>query len=141
MSSRHQSTTAGVPPQVYEYLLPHGWLVLAGRTDEDNDQLSLKLAAPNDWWFHVRGQPGSHVVLRVPPGADPDRATLKQAAAIAAYHSKARQGGVVAVSATRARYVTKPRGAKPGTVQIRKEIVLKVRPGLPIAGQDHRPLA
>jgi predicted ribosome quality control (RQC) complex YloA/Tae2 family protein len=105
--------------------------VLAGRTDDDNDQLSLRMAAPNDWWFHVKGLPGSHVLLRVPSGQEPDRRILKQAAAIAAYHSKARQGGVVPVSATRARYVTKPRGAKSGTVQIRKEIVLKVRPALP----------
>jgi predicted ribosome quality control (RQC) complex YloA/Tae2 family protein len=75
--------------------------------------------------------PGSHVVLRVPPGTEPDRAVLKQAAAIAAYHSKARKGGVVAVSGTRARNVTKPRGAKPGTVAIRRETVFKVRPALP----------
>lgn len=126
--------------RLYAYRLSEGWQVLAGRTDADNDHLSLRVAAPNDWWFHVRGQPGSHVVLRVPPGQEPDRSVLKQAAAIAAYHSKARQGGVVAVSATRARYVTKPRGAKPGTVQIRKEIVLKVRPALPDASfQDKEP--
>jgi predicted ribosome quality control (RQC) complex YloA/Tae2 family protein len=104
---------------------------MAGRTDADNDRLSLQAAAPNDWWFHVKGQPGSHVILKVPPGQEPDRATLKSAAAVAAYHSKARKGGVVPVSATRARYVTKPRGAKPGTVHIRKDIVLKVRPCLP----------
>jgi predicted ribosome quality control (RQC) complex YloA/Tae2 family protein len=118
-------------PRVFEYQLPQGWQVIAGRTDEDNDQLSLRLAAPNDWWFHVKGQPGSHVILRVPAGQEPERRILKQAAAIAAYHSKARHGGVVPVSATRARYVTKPHRAKPGTVQIRKEIVLKVRPALP----------
>jgi len=118
-------------PRIFEYQLDQGWQVLAGRTDDDNDQLSLRMAAPNDWWFHVKGLPGSHVVLRVPSGQEPDRRILKQAAAIAAYHSKARQGGVVPVSATRARYVTKPRGAKSGTVQIRKEIVLKVRPALP----------
>ena len=52
----------------------------------------------------------------------------ERAAAIAASHSKARDGGVVPVSATRARYVTKPRGARPGTVEIRKEVVFKVRP-------------
>jgi predicted ribosome quality control (RQC) complex YloA/Tae2 family protein len=120
--------------RVIEYRLPPDWLVMAGRSDEDNDRLSLHLAGPNDWWFHVKGQPGSHVILRVAPGREPDRNILKQAAAIAAYHSKARQGGVVPVSATRARYVTKPRGAKPGTVQIRKEIVLKVRPALPDLG-------
>ena len=141
MPSRHPSALPNPTPQVYEYHLPDGWLVLAGRSDEDNDRLSLKLAAPNDWWFHVRGQPGSHVLLRVPTGREPDRRTLKKAAAIAAYHSKARHGGVVPVSATRARYVTKPRGAKPGTVQIRKEILLKVRPGLPETGPDHPPYA
>lgn len=113
---------------VIEYMLPGGWKVLAGRTDADNDHLSLRVAKPNDWWFHVRGMPGSHVILQCPPGQEPDRATLKRAAAIAAYHSKAREGGVAAVSCTRARYVTKPPGAKPGTVQIRKEVVLKVRP-------------
>jgi len=114
-----------------EYRLPGEWQVLVGRTDADNDRLSLKVARADDWWFHVRGMPGSHVVLRAREDREPDRDTLKAAAAVAAYHSKARQGGVVAVSCTRARYVTKPPGAKRGTVQIRNEEVLKVRPALP----------
>ena len=116
---------------MFEYELDGGWCVLAGRTEADNDRLSLKLALPMDWWFHVRGMPGSHVVLRARDDVEPDRDTLKRAAAIAAYHSKARKGGTVAVSCTRARFVTKPRGAAVGTVQIRKESVLKVRPSLP----------
>lgn len=115
------------------YILPGGWQVLAGRSDADNDRLSLSIAKPNDWWFHIRGMPGSHVLLRARPGADPDRSTLKRAAAIAAYHSKARAAGVVPVSCTRARYVSKPAGAKPGTVEIRKEVILKVRPEAPEA--------
>ena len=112
--------------------------MLVGRTDADNDYLSLKLAQPDDWWFHVRGVPGGHAILRALPGEEPDRETLKRAAAIAAYHSKARNAGLVAVSCTRARYVTKPRNAKAGTVQIRKEIVLKVRPSdaLAVAEND-----
>ena len=105
--------------------------MLAGKTDVDNDYLSLKRAKPNDYWFHVRGMPGSHVVLRAGATEAPDRATLKGAAAVAAYYSKARHGGIVPVSCTQARYVTKPKGAKPGLVQIRKEITLKVRPALP----------
>jgi predicted ribosome quality control (RQC) complex YloA/Tae2 family protein len=116
------------PPGLVEYRLPGGWEVLAGRTDAANDHLSLKLARPNDLWFHVRGMPGSHVVLRVPAGASPSRAVQELAAAIAAYHSKARDAGTIAVSCTEARHVSKPRGAKPGTVTIRKEKVLKVRP-------------
>ena len=120
--------------RLIEYTLEGQWKVLVGRTEKDNDTLSLKVAKSNDWWFHVRGIPGSHVVLKVPAGEDPGRDILKMAASIAAYHSKARTGGVVAVSCTRARYVTKPRGAKTGTVHIRKESVLKVRPGL---GEAH----
>ena len=121
----------GEPARFYEYALPGGWLALAGRTDADNDRLSLREARPHDWWFHVRGQPGSHVILQGPAGAKPDRETLKAAAAIAAYHSKARQGGVVAVSCTQARYVTKPRGVPRGTVHIQHESVFMVRPALP----------
>lgn len=124
--------TAGSPGlRIHRYVLEGGWIVLAGCTDEDNDRLSLALAHPDDWWFHVRGMPGSHVVLRSRSGEDPPREALRQAAAVAAYHSKARSGGVVAVSVTRARFVSKPRGAKPGTVEVRREEVLKVRPALP----------
>lgn len=115
----------------YRYLIDETWEVLAGRTDADNERLSLKVARPNDWWFHVSGQPGSHVILSVPPGEEPPRDVLKQAAAIAAWHSKARGGGVVAVSGTLVRYVSKPRGAKPGTVSIRRETRFKVRPAIP----------
>ena len=120
-----------IQPRVHEYILPGDWTVLVGRSDVDNDRLSIKVARPDDWWFHVRGMAGSHVILQSKSGAEPDRETLKRAAAIAAYHSKARTGGVVAVSATRARYVTKAKGAKPGSVHIRKEVVFKVRPNLP----------
>lgn len=125
-------------PFLWRYELPGGWIVLAGRTDLDNDRLSIRLAKANDWWFHVRGLPGSHVILRVPAGEEPDNATVRAAAAVAAWHSRKRESREVAVSATRARYVTKPRGAKPGTVEIRKEKVLKVRPALPdgAAGED-----
>lgn len=110
------------------YTLPGGWAVLAGRTDEANDYLSIKLARPDDRWFHIRGMPGSHVLMRVPPGTVPDRETLERAAGIAAFHSKARDAGTVAVSCTEARNVSKPRGVPRGTVTIKKEIVLKVRP-------------
>jgi predicted ribosome quality control (RQC) complex YloA/Tae2 family protein len=126
-----ETTAVRVKRNIVEYELPGGWKVLVGKSDADNDFLSLKMAKPNDFWFHVRGMPGSHVVLRAKPDENPDRDILKCAAAVAAFHSKARKGGVVSISCTRARYVTKPKGAKPGSVHIRKESVFKVRPGLP----------
>ncbi len=117
--------------KLFRYTLQDSWEVLAGKTDEDNDTLSLKVANPNDYWFHVRGMPGSHVVLRVPESQTPDKDILKQAASIAVWHSKARQGGTVAVSCTLAKYVTKPKRAKPGTVHIKNERILRVKPGIP----------
>jgi predicted ribosome quality control (RQC) complex YloA/Tae2 family protein len=119
------------PPEVFRYELSDGSEVLAGKTAEDNDILSLKTARPNDLWFHVRGVPGSHVLLRRRKGHDFSKEAIRTAAAVAAWHSKARSGGVVPVACTEARYVTKPRGARPGSVQIRKERVIKVRPALP----------
>lgn len=117
------------PPRLFRYRLPSGFEVLVGRTERDNDRLSIKIARPEDWWFHVRGHPGSHVVLRS-DGRQPDRGDLDRAAAIAAWHSRLREGGTVSVSCTQARFVTKPKGAKAGTVQIRKEKVMKVRPSI-----------
>jgi predicted ribosome quality control (RQC) complex YloA/Tae2 family protein len=129
--SRKEKAWEREVPDVWRYELPGEWIVLAGKTDADNDRLSLKIARAGDWWFHVRGMPGSHVILQGPEGVEADRDTIKAAAAIAAWHSKARAGGVVAVSGTLARFVTKPRGAKAGTVNVRRETLFKVRPALP----------
>jgi predicted ribosome quality control (RQC) complex YloA/Tae2 family protein len=118
------------PPAVWEYEID-GWLIWAGKRAVDNDRLSIKVAANDDWWFHVAGCPGSHVVLFVREGIDPPSDVVKAAAAVAAYHSKQRAGGTVAVSGTRARFVKKDRGDKPGTVHIRKERVFKVKPAIP----------
>ncbi|NLD39576.1 MAG: DUF814 domain-containing protein [Desulfatiglans sp.] len=116
---------------IIEYKIAGDWEVLAGKTDDDNDYLSLRLTHPNDYWFHVKGMPGSHVILRAKENEEPGKDILKEAAAIAAWHSKAKNGGITPVSCTMAKYVSKPKGAKPGTVTIKKEMVIKVRPGIP----------
>ncbi len=120
-------------PRILYYELPEGWSLLVGASDADNDYLSTKLAADEDWWFHVHGVTGSHVVLRAKTGEEPGRETLRQAAAVAAYHSKARTAGTVPVHCTRARNVRKPRGAKTGTVSVSEGRVMKVRPDISFA--------
>jgi predicted ribosome quality control (RQC) complex YloA/Tae2 family protein len=119
--------------RIISYELPGGWIVLAGATDADNDYLSTSLAEPDDWWFHADSVPGSHVILRAGESEEPSRETLRQAAAIAAYHSKARRAGVVPVHCTRARHVKKPRGVKTGTVNVARGSVFKVRPEISFA--------
>ena len=107
------------------------WLVLVGRNDEENDFLSLKIAAQNDYWFHAQGCPGSHVVLKVEGRKEnPSRRALAETAAVAAYWSKSRGSSKVPVHYTFARYVNKKKGAKPGSVMIRREKLLMVPPAL-----------
>ena len=75
--------------------------------------------------------PGSHVVLRSgETEIEPDKTSIQEAAALAAWYSKMRKGGKVAVHYCLARYVKKPRGAKPGTVTIQREKKISVRPEL-----------
>jgi predicted ribosome quality control (RQC) complex YloA/Tae2 family protein len=115
-------------PRILRYELEGGWQLLVGGSDDANELVSLELAEPDDWWFHVDATPGSHVILRAKPDEEPSRDTLRAAAAVAAYHSKARGAGSVGVYCTRARYVTKARGAKIGTVSVARGRVIKVRP-------------
>ncbi len=127
-------------PRYHEYILRNGYRVLAGKSDSDNDELTFRVAQPEDWWFHIKGMPGSHVVLLREGKPEPGKEILKQAAAIAAWHSKARHAGVVAVVAARLRYVKKPKGARSGTVTVSKETVFKVRPGTPEADNPDQPI-
>ena len=122
-------------PEYWSYPLEEGWQALAGKTAVDNDLLSLHFAHPDEFWFHVHDQPGSHVILRSPEGANfqPGRELLEQAAAIAAWHSKARNSSRCAVECTRARNVSKPKGAPPGTVTVSHTRLLKVKPALPMS--------
>ncbi|MEL7061188.1 MAG: NFACT RNA binding domain-containing protein [Acidobacteriota bacterium] len=96
-----------------------GLIVLVGRTAADNDILSLKLAAPRDFWLHVAAGPGSHVVVRNPDNLDRlPRATQQLAADLAARHSKAKAGGRTAVHLARCGDVSKPRGLPAGKVTL-----------------------
>jgi len=116
--------------QAFVYQPAEGFFIIAGRTSNDNEFISLKVAAADDLWFHVRGMPGSHVLLRSINGLEPDKKIIEIAAATAVWHSKGRNGGITPVSMTQARYVSKPSGSPKGTVCIRNEKVIKVRPAV-----------
>ncbi|MFI5364423.1 MAG: NFACT RNA binding domain-containing protein [Candidatus Binatia bacterium] len=111
------------------FVSPDGFVVLVGRTAHDNDVLTFKLAAARDFWFHVSGESGSHVVVRNPEGLDRlPRATERFAAALAAGYSKARNAGRVAVHVTRCADVHKPRGAPAGQVTLARFTSVHVSP-------------
>lgn len=115
-----------------ELLIDGKYKVLVGRDSKSNDMLSIKIAKQNDYWFHARGLPGSHVVLRVEDTkVGIPKNIIKNAAQIAAFYSKAKTAGTAPVSYTLAKFVRKKKGMEPGKVLVEKEKVLLVRPGIP----------
>ena len=116
------------------YTVTGGWQVLVGKSNKDNDVLTHKVARPRDLWFHARQAAGSHVILRkAGTGREPDQTAILEAAAIAAYHSKAGTSKQAAVCYTEARFVRKPRGSAPGLAVVVREKVVMVAPRLPEA--------
>ncbi|BBM82967.1 NFACT RNA binding domain-containing protein [Candidatus Uabimicrobium amorphum] len=101
-----------------------------GRDAVSNDYLSLRFARANDYWFHVKGMPSAHVILAC-HDKRPEKSTIKKVAAITAYHSKQKNAGKVAVIYTMAKYVSKSRGAKPGSVICKKENTIMVKAAAP----------
>lgn len=109
-----------------------GHEVYAGKSASNNDELTVRFARPNDYWFHARGTSGSHVVLRWnDPKSKPPKDVLRQAASIAAYYSGARNARMVPVAYTLKKYVRKPKGAAVGAVVMEREEVVMAEPKLP----------
>lgn len=114
----------------YKTVVVDGFDVLIGRGDKENDELTFGVASPRDLWLHVGGgTAGSHVVVRVPDDRDDVPAdVIQRAGELAAWHSKARDGGKVEVHVCRVANVSKPRGFAAGKVQIADWWRVKVYP-------------
>ena len=111
------------------FVSPDGMTVLVGKSAADNDALSLRLCEPWDFWFHLAGDSGSHVVVRNPDRLDRlPRKTERFAAGLAAGYSRARAAGRVAVHACRGADVSKRRGQPPGEVTLERWNKLMVEP-------------
>lgn len=117
------------PPQATEplrYRSSDGLEILVGKNNRQNEHVTMKLARPDDWWFHTQNIPGSHVVVKASGGL-PER-TREEAAMLAAYFSQARGSSKVPVIFTQRRFIKKPSGAKPGFVTYEHERTLFVTP-------------
>ena len=123
-----QKKTAALP--ALRFMLSTGFELLVGRNNTQNDRLTLKTAAKNDIWLHTKNIHGAHAII-VTKGMEVDEHTLREAAEIAAYHSKARESSQVPVDYTLVKNVSKPSGAKPGMVIYVKNKTLYVTPRLP----------
>jgi predicted ribosome quality control (RQC) complex YloA/Tae2 family protein len=114
--------------QPYRYTAPSGCQLWVGRNNRQNDILTFRTAVEYDLWFHTQEIPGSHVLLRLEPGAVPSEQDLQFTADITAYYSQARDSEQVPVVYTKPKNVYKPKGAKPGMVIYKQETVIWGRP-------------
>jgi predicted ribosome quality control (RQC) complex YloA/Tae2 family protein len=112
------------------YLTDDGFVVLVGRNNRENDDITFKQGKRNDLWFHTKDIHGAHVVLRLDE-KEPSGTAIRQAAAIAAFHSKGKASDNVPVDYTKIRYVKKPQGAKPGKCIYTDQKTLYVSPSIP----------
>ncbi len=117
-------------PTPLQFTSSNGMLIKVGKNNKQNDYLTLKLAKEQDLWFHVKNQPGSHVILFT-EGQPVSEQDLLEAASLAAYYSKARSSSKTEVDYTLRKYVQKPNGAKPGYVIYTNQKTLLVQPQKP----------
>lgn len=111
------------------YRSSDGYEVIVGRTARDNDQLTFRVARPNDIWFHAGDYPGSHVIVRNPNRSDIPHRTIVEAAQLAAKFSQASKDSRVNIHYTPRKFLTKPKGSAPGLVRISSFKTITVKPG------------
>ncbi|MCK6512546.1 NFACT RNA binding domain-containing protein [Myxococcota bacterium] len=111
------------------YTSSDGWTILVGKNARDNDLLTFKIAKPHDFWLHIAPTSGSHVIVQNPDQCSRlPKTTLKEAAALAVFFSRSREGGRVDVHYTQRQYVQKARGAPAGQVQLLQFETTKASP-------------
>lgn len=110
-----------------QFTTSDGFEVSVGRNNRQNDQLTLRTAGNNDIWFHTKNIPGSHTILFT-QNRQPTETALREAALLAAFHSRATNSSQVPVDYTQVRNVHKPQGAKPGMVIYDRNQTIYVTP-------------
>lgn len=97
------------------YISSDGYHMYVGKNNLQNEELTFSFANGNDWWFHAKGAPGSHVIVKTGGDELPDR-TFEEAGRLAAYYSKNRGSDKVEIDYVEKKHVKKPNGSKPGFV-------------------------
>jgi predicted ribosome quality control (RQC) complex YloA/Tae2 family protein len=116
-------------PGMRRYRSSDGYEVIVGRTARDNDQLTFRVARPNDLWLHAGDYPGSHVIVRNSSRNDIPHRTIIEAAQLAAKFSQASKDAKVNIHYTPRKFLIKPKGSAPGLVRMSTFKTITVAPG------------
>ena len=111
----------------FHYISSDGFHMYVGKNNFQNEELTFKVASGNDWWFHAKGIPGSHVIVKTEGKELPDR-TFEEAGRLAAYYSKGRNAEKVEIDYIQKKQVKKTPGGKPGFVIYHTNYSLLIEP-------------
>ena len=110
-----QNKKEKITSKPFHFISSDGYHMYVGKNNFQNEELTFKLATGNDWWFHAKGAPGSHVIVKAGNDELPD-STFEEAAKLAAFYSKANTQDKVEIDYIQKKHIKKPAGAKPGFV-------------------------
>ncbi|MEN2983891.1 MAG: NFACT RNA binding domain-containing protein [Dictyoglomaceae bacterium] len=111
----------------YKFIL-EGYEIYVGKNNKQNDYVTFSIAGPEDLWFHARGIPGAHVVLKLKSKEEIPFEIIEKTAELAGYFSKGKNSNYVAIDYTKRKYVQKPKEGKPGFVIYKNEKTIFVKP-------------
>ena len=120
---------AKVKSKPFHYVSSDGYDIYVGKNNYQNDELTFKFATGNDWWFHAKGIPGSHVIVKANNEELPDR-TFEEAGMLAAYYSSGRDNDKVEIDYLQKKNIKKPNGAAPGFVVYYTNYSLTISPDI-----------
>lgn len=120
---------AKVKSKPFHYRSSDGYDIFVGKNNYQNEELTFKLATGNDWWFHAKGIPGSHVIVKANNEELPDR-VFEEAGRLAGYYSKGRDSEKIEIDYLQKKNVKKPNGSAPGFVVYYTNFSLTIHPDI-----------
>lgn len=120
---------AKVKSKPFHYLSSDGYHIYVGKNNYQNEELTFKFATGNDWWFHAKGMPGSHVIVKSNNEDLPDR-VFEEAGKLAGYYSKGRDNDKLEIDYLQKKNVKKPNGSAPGFVVYYTNYSLTIHPDI-----------
>ena len=120
---------AKIKSKPFHYRSSDGYDIYVGKNNYQNEELTFKFATGNDWWFHAKGMPGSHVIVKSGNDELPDR-VFEEAGKLAGYYSKGRDNDKIEIDYLQKKNVKKPNGSAPGFVVYYTNYSLTIHPDI-----------
>lgn len=126
---KHTDKKSSGKSKPFHYLSTDGYHIYVGKNNYQNEELTFKFATGNDWWFHAKGMPGSHVIVKAGSEELPDR-VFEEAGKLAGYYSKGRDNDKIEIDYLQKKNVKKPNGSAPGFVVYYTNYSLTIHPDI-----------